>query len=213
MITIEKIIYKQSSAEVYLDSSEKFILTIDFPGRYNLSQGLELDEALYELIQYESNRFTAFQKSLSYLAIRNRSEKEISIYLQKKGYDQDVVKETINKLKEYDYLSDYEFAVEYINSKQKRKVVGVNYLKKNLFGKGINKDLIKKAIKKTEADTYDFEKVYNLAKKKYNTVAAKTNSYKKVSYFLMQRGFDYEIIKKVIKQLQQEYPENSKEWD
>lgn len=213
MITLEKIIYKESQAELHLNSGEKLIVSIEIPGKHNLSQSSELDESLYLLIQYESNRYTAFQKALSYLAIRNRSEKEIFIYLQKKKYDKEVITETINKLKDYDYLSDFDFAVEYINSKQKRKTIGVNYLKKNLYGKGIKKELINKAIKKTDASSYDFEKVYELAKKKYESIKNKPNSIKKVSYFLNQRGFDYDIIKKVIRHIQAEYDENSPDWD
>ncbi len=198
MFTIQKLIFKDRFIEIYLDNEEKFYISYEIYQQRSFEKDQSVDEILYQFIQDESEKFQCYQKALSYLAIRNRSTLEIENYLKKKQFSGNIIKEIIIKLKENKYVSDYEFAVEFIQSKIKKKTIGKNLIKRKLNDKGITRETIKKAIEKTEAHLINFDEVYELAIKKYGTIRDKPNATKKLEYFLFQRGFDWDVIKKVI---------------
>ncbi len=198
MPQILNIKYNDSSIKAELDTGESLILPPEVFSMYSISAGKIVDSLLYQQLKEESARFTCKLQALNFLAVRSRSEQEVRNYLIKKGFSKDIINEILTAIKDRGYINDYDYAVRYISSKKKSKVIGQNLLKRDLYRKGIDKNLIRKAIKETGADLTDPEEIYKLALKKMKNLENKKNKISKLIFFLRQKGFEEESIRSVI---------------
>lgn len=144
--------------------------------------------------QYEFAKGRAYR----YLGFRARSEKEIRDYLAKKETAQIVIDQTIEHLKEFKYLDDNEFTEWWINQRQQHRPKSKMVIKMELKQKGISEEIIEKYLTDSKND---LEIAKQLFEKKQRTFARYTgNQYtQKVSQFLGRRGFNWDIIKEVLK--------------
>jgi regulatory protein len=201
MATILNIKYTDTSIIIALDTGESLKLAPEVLSMYSLSSGKILDTALYQQLKEESVRFLCKEKALNYLAIRSRSYLEMQTYLRKKDFPKNIIQEILNGLRDRGYINDYEYALRFINYKKKAKVIGANSLKRDLFKKGISRDLIKKAIKESGSDNINPDEIYKLALKKFKSLENKKNKTAKLIYFLKQRGFEENAIRPVLDRL------------
>lgn len=170
-----------------------------------LHRGAAIDIDAYNHLKEESMLFECREKALYYISIRSRTEHDIKKYLMKKGFDKTTISRVLQYFTERGLINDYDYAVRYIQSVREHKIIGNKMIEKKLFEKGVDKGIIKKAIRKTEDKEPDIEQIYQLALKKYNRVKDKEHPEEKVVSFLYQRGFNWEIIKKVMKKFGKEY--------
>ncbi len=207
MASILNIKYTDNFIKVDLDTGESLKLSPEIFSMYSLAGGKILEDTLYQQLKEESVRFACREKALNYLAIRSRSYLEMQTYLRKKDFPKNIIQEILNGLRDRGYIDDYEYALRFINFKKKAKVVGANSLKRDLFKKGINRDLIKKAIKESGSDTVDADEIYELALKKFKRLENKKNRTAKLIYFLKQRGFEEAAIRSALDRLKIEEKE------
>ena len=201
MIKTDRIVYGQYHITVYLESNEKFNLFYGNELIKTLSSKSEISHNQYSSLITEDKKFRCRHKAIRYISIRNRSKFEIVNYLKKKEFDEDIIQETINYLNSKKLLNDYEFAIQFVESRLRGKPRGKNLILKDLYKRGIDKNLADKAIVECEADLVDLDIVYEFALKKYNKVKEKQNSIPKVAFYLTQRGFDSNTIFKIINRL------------
>ena len=57
------------------------------------------------------------QQAFFFLQYRDRSEHELRRYLARKGHDQQVIEETLAKLRDYHYVDDRLFAQAWVESR------------------------------------------------------------------------------------------------
>ncbi|MCX8122650.1 MAG: RecX family transcriptional regulator [Spirochaetes bacterium] len=198
---IQDIEYTDRYIRITLDTGESMRVENTSIPMGLLHKGAMIDIDAYTLLKEEAHLFECKEKVLSYISIRNRTEHDIKKYLVKKGFDKNTINRVIQDFSEKGLINDYSYALQYIQSIRDRKTVGNKIIEKKLFEKGIDKSVIKKAIKRTQEKEPNSEQVYQLALLKYNRIKDKENAIAKVASFLYQRGFSWEIIKKVIKKL------------
>lgn len=198
MFEVTEIKYKDNYIKVNFNTGESMNLAFDIFDLYSLSKGKLVDQIEYKQLKKESDRYNCLHKALGYLSIRARSSLEIQKYLFKKDFSKDIVTETIAKLKESGYIDDFSFAINYIKSTKRKKAVGKNLLKNELYKKGVAKEIIKKAINETRSQDNDFDSLYQLALKKLKQLENKNNKMSKLVFFLKQRGFEDNDIRSVI---------------
>ena len=87
-------------------SSGEITLYEDVIIKNNFLLKKEIDLPFLEKILDENTYYEAYDLSLSYIETKLRTEKEISDYLEKKGFNYDVIKHAINKLKEIGLLNE-----------------------------------------------------------------------------------------------------------
>lgn len=207
MPVITKLLFNETHVGVELENGENLRLTYDAYTQYKLSSGMDLSGDLYIEVYEESRKFDCRSKGISYLGLRARSVDEMKKYLKKKNFSDRDITDTVEFLKGKGYLNDYEFAKLYTKDRMKSGKRGKDLIVRDLFRKGIGRKEIDKAIKECGADVADEEAVFLLARKKYESVKHKDNPASKVSNYLRQRGFDYDVIKKVLKRLGEEVEE------
>ena len=122
----------------------------------------------------------AYEKAVRFLAPRAHSEKETKMYLQKKGYSQDIIAAVLARLKEYDYVNDEAFARAFVNSYKNK--YGKLYIKSRLKIAGVSRDIADLVL-----DYSDLDGAVVIAEK-YLSVRSDVSRQKLYNY-LYSRGF------------------------
>ncbi len=208
MVTIDNLTESKKLVKIELDTGEKLAIPLSVAAQYCLKKGKMIESDEYRQLKSESERQFCTQKALDYLLIKNRTSTEIRKHLTKKGFSVDIIREVIFQLEERGLIDDFKYAVSYTRSRRATKIVGNRLIKSELQHKGLPRGIIRKAIEKAieESGCSEpcIEDVLSLAREKYNGVRGKKNAYHKLSDFLVRRGFDFEIIRQVVEQLQNE---------
>lgn len=136
-----------------------------------------------------------------YLAIRNRSEKEIRDYLTKKKAEPEIVEHIVELLKKQNFLDDEAFARGWVRQRAQFRPKGKTALKFELVQKGISSEMIEKVLAEEQEDVPDqLTQAKRLITKRIEKLkgASRQEIYNKVGAFLARRGFDWDTIKKAI---------------
>lgn len=144
------------------------------------------------------------ENTYRYLAIRNRSEKEIRDYLTKKKAAAEIIEEIILRLKKQKFLDDEVFARGWVTQRARFRPKGKSALKFELLQKGITKELIEKILGEENEDQPDeLTQAKNLIGRRIEKLKGvpRQEIYNKVGSFLARRGFDWDTIKKAIDSL------------
>lgn len=153
---------------------------------------------------YSDDFSVNLNRALRFLSFRPRSEKEIQDFFKKKQVDLLTSQKIIDKLKEQKFINDEEFVKWWIEQRTKIKPRAARLIKFELKQKGIAKELIDEVFKDKDFETVsDFDKAIKLAQKRMVRLKNETpkKAYEKLGRFLASKGFDYDIIKKVIDQV------------
>ncbi|MDP3013643.1 MAG: regulatory protein RecX, partial [Candidatus Subteraquimicrobiales bacterium] len=99
------------------------------------------------------------------------------------------------KLAGENYLNDEEFTRLFIKERTELKSLGKRRIKAELVFKGIDREIIETAFDGYNTED-EFEKALVLAQKKLNSLngLAKTTQKRRLSQFLLRRGFDFEMV-------------------
>jgi regulatory protein len=204
MIEITEIRFVDPHFMLELSTGEKLRLSTELYSKLGISKGKIIDSEEYGHLKEESARIECRQKAFNYLAVRSRSGLEMRTYLIKKGFNKDIVEEVVCWLKDKNYINDHDFAVSFINNRMKSRLIGRNALKRDLYKKGVSREIINTVLKETEADEVNPDDIYELALKKYNSLENKKNKLLKVIYFLKQKGFEEDQVRNSVDRLKKE---------
>jgi len=140
-------------------------------------------------------------KALRYLAIRNRSDLELTAYLAKKSQNTELIQSLIDRFKQLNLIDNHRFAQEWINSRLKHGK-GPRFIRYELKMKGISEADINSALAKISPFEWTKSAKEILAKK---IVGFRLRNPRfltqKVKNYLYQRGFDNSHIKTIIDDL------------
>ena len=146
--------------------------------------------------------------ALRYLGYRMRTEREMQVYLQRRGYEQEEILEVLERLKECKYIDDTAFCEEYYEQKQAVRPMGKRRLIYDLQKKGIDAATIESGL---GAYTPEEEQkaCAAVATRLLQRKGTDAKSLASVSRSLAGRGFSYDTIKRVMSA----YLEEAGEWD
>lgn len=141
----------------------------------------------------------AIQKLRQYCAYQERSHYEVRQKLWELGVRKSEHDEIISSLIEDDYLNEERFAKMYAGGKFRMKEWGRKKIYYGLKEKQVSEYNIKKAMKEIDETAY-LKTLHELAETKYNSL--KGEQYlvrkKKTIDFLLQRGFEPELVSKAV---------------
>lgn len=160
--------------------------------RLKVGMTVSLDELTG--IQLESEKQTALDKALTHITVSMKTEKEIRLFLKKKGYLEDICDYVVGKMKEYGFLDDEAYSVAYIGSVGKRK--GRRLIAAELRKKGVSDEEIDSALETLKGE----EDIAKAVLEKYmrGKVIDKKNLQKGYVY-LIGKGFDYETARSALR--------------
>src|SRR5699024_8866913 len=168
---------------------------------YDLHKGKKIDNEFIEFILEKENLNNAINVALRYLTYRQRSEKEIFDKLNSKEYPDKLIYQAIDYLKSKGYINDREFARSFLQDKTNINKYGPIKIKNQLKLKGISNTIIDEIVDMDRDDEYQMS--LELASKRISRYKNEERSaiYRKLGGYLQRRGFSYEVVNQVLKEL------------
>lgn len=164
-----------------------------------LKIGEELsDEKIAQLLA-EDAREWAYQQALLFLSYRARSEKEIRQNLRKHEMPEEVIEETIERLRKAGLANDNEFAQAWVENRSTFRPRSRRALAMELRQKGLDDETVHSAVSGVDEEAL----AYEAAQKRLGRLTGlEWNEFrKKLSEFLARRGFPYSVIAPIVTRL------------
>ena len=189
---------------IQFDDDRFLILAVEVFLKSGLKKGDEISEDRFSSLIEQNKLFYIKQRAFRLLGRRMHSASELRRKLWNKDYEQKLIDEVIQDLKNNGYLNDENFIREFVAEKTKTKSWSTKKIKTELLKRGIESKLIDEMLKGKQGDS-EIENATKLARKKYDQLIKKKLEAKelrnKLSAFLFSKGFEYELIKEVISKL------------
>jgi len=184
---------------IYLDG--KFGFGLDLENYLKL--GLKVEQELSDREVEEIVKKAEFQKTsdklLNFATLRPRSEKEIKGWLKRKKVHESLHKDLFNRLKRLELVNDREFAKWWVSQRQAFRPKSLRIMNYELRIKGVKKEIIEEVLSGIKIDEVKIAKKL-LDKRAYKwRLLPKREAKLKMSQFLARKGFGWETIGKVIK--------------
>lgn len=196
---------KPNKVNVYLDGEFSFSLTKYIAAW--LYVGKELDEEKIKSLLDEDLKENAYQNAVKFINYRERSSKELEIYLKKKRFDNKTIDFTLDRLQQNGLIDDHRFAklwVENRTSVHPKSKRAIRYELRNL---GIEDQEIDRVL-----ETINENKTLKLVavkhSKKYKGLDWQ-NYRKKIYPYLLTHGFAYDEIGPVIFEIWKQMEEDT----
>ena len=185
---------------VYLDGRFAFGLAKIEAARLRLGQ--ELDEAAVARLQQADETEAVYERALRFLAVRPRSESEVRQRLRKQGAADGQVEAALERLRRAGLVDDQAFAAYWVENRTAFRPKSRRVLEGELRRKGVGREEAAQAA----AGTNDAALAYAVAAKRAPRLAAlpAVDFRRKLTEFLMRRGFDYETAAEAVSRVTRE---------
>lgn len=139
---------------------------------------------------------SALDYALKLLGRRRLTVQQLKKKLLEKGFSE--VDAAIQRLKEWKYLDDEEYARLYIQSRNRLNPRGVALLRLELQSKGVPKDVV--ALSTQEESLDELQLAHQILKKKLSSLQRfpTKERYQKAFRFLISRGFRSDVVYRVL---------------
>ena len=194
---------EKGMVRVFIDDNYSFSIPEQDYISNKLSENMVISEEQLSFIREKVLVRSARERAVRYLTFKDRSENEILRKLIDAGFDKTVAQNAVNELRTIGYLDDTRYAMKYLSERIRTKALSKKSLGFELKNKGIDKDIIEKALSEFEKDDYEVafrERKRNFGHYDLNDKKTEQRAYR----FLLHRGFSYEIVNKVIKEMKKE---------
>lgn len=170
------------------------------------------DEKPQREINPERARRKTFDRAVNLLAYKPRSERELRERLLEKDWtNEEIVDAVLEKLKEYNYLNDDQFARELAASKLRQKPMGARVLKQKLALRKLDKETVQEAVEQTFSEQPEEEIIkQSIAKRLRLKGKPETREDTKKFYdYLLRQGFSYDLVSRKMREIAaDEFDEN-----
>lgn len=199
--TITDIVPQERRAKrfnVFVDHRYAFSLYADLAATVRIGQTLA-DADVDSLIGADEQQ-RAVDAALAFLSYRPRSEQEVRRRLAP-SHSPSIVDSVLDKLREWKLINDEDFARYWVEQRQAFRPRGARLLKQELRHKGIQAEL---ASEVSEELANDRDAARRAAAKKAKSLTGldRRTFRERLSAYLARRGFDWESINAVVRELQ-----------
>lgn len=185
---------------VRFDDGDDVLLSRDIIIDFGLRKNDELsDERLREILNAQSYH-DAYAAAIRLLNYRMRTVRELRQRLGNKGFSGPIIDRVIDRLAALRLVDDSVFAEAYVADRGASRPLGKKELARRLREKGVSKENISGALSVVGSDERQFELAMTAAGTKIRSLqrfdAEKRRE--KLIAFLLRRGFEWSIVRKVI---------------
>lgn len=186
---------------IYVDEEYFMAVYAELVYTHSLKKGMEIDKESLKSLLHDEMYMKAKNKALSVLSKSDQSEKKLREKLLN-DYDKNIVEEVIEFLKGYKLINDNLLAEKIVHDNMNLSKFGKNKIKQNLYNKGIAASDIQDAISQIDPDE-EYENAKYLAEKRLKRLKGedKNKINQKIYQHLAYKGFNYDIIKRVLREL------------
>lgn len=190
---------------IYLDG--EFVLGIhrDLLLEFNLARGAELDAATVCRIARRDAYFRARAAAFRYLSYRDRAAAEIRRRLERSDYEADVIEDVVHDLEQAGYVDDHAFAQRYAESRFRSGGYGPVRVRSDLKRKGVDADAVDAALEQVFSRRDELlQRAREIGSKRWDRLEREPDALKrkkKVYDYLARRGFGFELVHRVVDEL------------
>ena len=185
----------KTRCNIYIDGRFCCGLTLETVVKNRLKVGMIVSAETLASMQLESEKNTALNKALGFLSATRKTEREVRAYLTKGGYLPEVSNYVVEKLREYGFINDEEYAEAYTESAAKRK--GGRRIRMELRNKGLSESAIEGALSGLDGEQ-ELETAKTILEKYMRGKSVDRETLQKAYRYLLGKGFDYETAKAAI---------------
>lgn len=181
---------------------------------FSLYAGMELDETQLDGLRMAQEQAKLKQKALSLLSARPMSQRELERKLsanpRKKGMPEegeeqreqrrDMAQQVAQRMAQVGLVNDREYASTVVRH-YSRKGYGPAKIRDELYRRGVPRELWDQAMEELNQDD---QQLRALVEKKLRGAVPTREELKKVSAYLARRGFGWEEISRVLRQVEEE---------
>lgn len=191
------------NVNVYINDQFAFGMDLELIYQYGVRQDQQLTELEVSQLKSASQINQLYQKAVKYISLRPRSEKEVCNWMKKKKIDTPIQNSLLKKLKDKGWINDVKFAQWWISQRLEFKPRGAMKLRQELMQKGIPSKIIDQCLSELPDQE---ENIKELARKKIRLIKVKPGDNqikvrKKLSDYLLRKGYKYQEIKTVVDEL------------
>ena len=180
--------------KVYVDD-EVYKLYDDIIVKYGLTMKSSITQQDLDKVLEENDKLSSYYESIKYISRKMRSTKEIKEYLKNKEISDSVIDETINRLKENNFLNDDLYLKAYVTDRLNLSNDGPNKIKKNLIKLGIFENKINDYLSNIDESIYEERiKAYADKKIKVNHTNSGIMLKAKLQQDLVNLGYDRSMV-------------------
>ena len=193
---------RKNRCSIFLDDEYAFGVDQEIVFQFGLKKGDVLTDQQIKEISINEEKKRAKDRALNFLSYRDRSEKEIRTKLKDVGYEENIIDWVIGELQRLKFLDDQRFAQSYAQTQMITRPMGEYFLKRELKQKGIDTELIEQTVEKIYEEKDQMSVALELAqqrKKRYSNID-EMKAKKRVSDFLLRRGFSWDVVSEVLEQ-------------
>lgn len=172
---------------IFLDGEFFCGMTLEAVMKNRLRVGTSVTEEQLEQIQLQNERSAALDKALNHLTASVKTVKQIRDFLRDKGYTPAVINYVVDKLKEYGFLSDEDYARRFTETYSNKK--GVKLMRVELRRKGVAEEIVDGVLDDVGSQA---EAAAVLAKKYMKGKEADQKTVQKLYRHLLSKGFTYD---------------------
>ncbi len=194
---IKQQIKRPDRYSIYVDDVFAFGLSESGLLASKLASGQEIDAHQLASLKDTAVQDKAYGNALRYVAMRPRSEWEMSTYLHRKQVDEPFIEYIMQKLRAVDLLNDRTFAQAWISNRRLLKATSKRKLRQELLQKRVNERIIDEALRDDDASERDVLQEL-IAKKR-----ARYPDSAKFMQYLARQGFGYDDIKSALSSLEE----------
>lgn len=178
---------------VYIDDEYAFSLQAILAAR--LTVGQEISESQVAEFKAADAIEKAYERALSYLSYRPRSEEEIRRYLAKRSLSDEEIDQVVGRLKRARFVDDRAFAEFWVENREAFRPRGSWALRGELRQKGVSPETIEAALDGLD-ERESAMRAASSAVRRYR-LQERDEFYRHLMGFLQRRGFSYGIARTV----------------
>ena len=201
---IERAKKRTPAYHIYSDDTLLFTISEETLVHFRLSKGMQLSEQdLQKIYEYDQVQW-CFLQAVRYLSRRGHFELELKQKLHHKGYAPEIIDQTIQQLRQKKLLDDEHLMVQFVHDGIHLRKYGPLLLAKKLMVKGVPSDQIRTYLQEAYPQDKQMQIAAELFRKKQATLPDKLSSQQrrqKLSAFLQQRGFGWDVIRPLLDEL------------
>ncbi len=147
---------------------------------------------------------SAYDAALDYLTPKDRTQREIEIYLDGENYSEIEIINTVERLKNSGLIDDARYAENFIESRLNTKPVSKRRLMQQLEEHFIGQDIVADALTRID-EGMEYDNARRVDDKFYRQFSKleEEERLKRVGLRLSARGYDYDCIKQIIGMLRE----------
>lgn len=191
---------RKNRLNVYLDGAYFQSVSDTVWADAGLKIGQELEEDAWQEICIRQEGRAAMDNALSLLSIRMYSRHEMEQKLREKGFEEDAIHNTIQKLLHYGYINDRELAGMLVREGQGAKGQGPRMLRNRMMKKGIDREIIDEALSQytVQDEAALVEEQLDAVARRYVREEDPRKRRQKMSAALQRKGFSWDAIRQAM---------------